>query len=62
MKHRTAIANQQRGLLAEYGIVLPKGLGYLRKRVASIAEVAEQFFDGRCQSVRLPTVSGTDYS
>lgn len=29
MKHRTATGNQLRGLLAEYGIVLPKGLRYL---------------------------------
>jgi transposase len=27
MKQRTAQANQIRGLLAEYGIVIPKGIG-----------------------------------
>jgi transposase len=30
IKHRTAIGNQLRGLLAEYGVVIPKGLRYLR--------------------------------
>jgi transposase len=42
LKHRTAIGNQLRGLLAEYGIVLPKGLRYLRTKVPSILEDAEQ--------------------
>lgn len=30
IKHRTATGNQLRGLLAEYGVVIPKGLCYLR--------------------------------
>jgi len=42
MKHRTATGNQLRGLLAEYGIVLPKGLRYLRTQVPMILEDAEQ--------------------
>lgn len=42
MKHRTATGNQLRGLLAEYGIVLPKGLRYLRAQVPMILEDAEQ--------------------
>jgi transposase len=31
MKQRTAQGNQIRGLLAEYGVVVPKGLSYLDK-------------------------------
>ncbi|MES9830609.1 MAG: IS110 family transposase [Candidatus Thiodiazotropha sp. DIVDIV] len=42
MKHRTATGNQLRGLLAEYGIVLPKGLHYLRAQVTLILEDADQ--------------------
>lgn len=38
---RTALNNQIRGLLAEYGIVLPKGLATLRKRLPEILEDAE---------------------
>ncbi len=41
MKHRTATGNQLRGLLAEYGIVLPKGLRHLRSQVPLILEDAE---------------------
>jgi transposase len=42
IKHRSATGNQLRGLLAEYGIVLPKGLRYLRAQVPLILEDAEQ--------------------
>ncbi|MEW8525578.1 MAG: IS110 family transposase [Candidatus Thiodiazotropha endolucinida] len=42
MKHRTATSNQLRGLLAEYGVILPKGLRYLRAQVPDILEDAEQ--------------------
>ncbi|MDH5803363.1 MAG: IS110 family transposase [Gammaproteobacteria bacterium] len=42
MKHRTATSNQLRGLMAEYGIVLPKGLSHLRKQVPHILEDAQQ--------------------
>lgn len=38
LKHRTDIANQLRGLLAEYGIVLPKQLNNLRKQVPQVLE------------------------
>ena len=34
VKARTAQANQIRGLLAEFGIVIPKGIGHIAKRVA----------------------------
>ena len=38
---RTALCNQVRGLLAEYGIVLPKGVGAIRKRLPELLEDAE---------------------
>ena len=38
---RTAQANQIRGLLLEYGIVIPKGIGYVRKELPFILEDAE---------------------
>jgi len=38
---RTAQANQVRGLLLEYGIVIPKGISYVRKAIPSILEDAE---------------------
>lgn len=38
---RTAVCNQLRGLLAEYGIVLPKGVTTLRKRIPELLEDGE---------------------
>jgi len=38
---RTALCNQLRGLLAEYGIVLPQGVGAVRKRVPELLKEAE---------------------
>jgi transposase len=38
---RTALCNQLRGLLAEYGIVLPQGVGAVRKGVPELLEDAE---------------------
>jgi transposase len=38
---RTAQANQVRGVLMEYGIVIPKGISYIRKALPSILEDAE---------------------
>lgn len=40
-KERTALVNQVRGLLAEYGIVINKGVGAVRKRLPEILEDAE---------------------
>ena len=36
--HRTALTNQIRGLLAEYGIVLPIGISHVRNRLAEIVD------------------------
>lgn len=39
--NRTALANQLRGLLAEYGVIIAKGIGHLRKQLPLILEAAE---------------------
>lgn len=41
IKQRTALSNQIRGFLAEYGLVIPKGLSYIRKILPDILEDAE---------------------
>jgi transposase len=38
---RTALCNQLRGLLAEYGLVLPKGINLLRRRLPELLEDGE---------------------
>lgn len=38
---RTALCNQLRGLLAEYGIVVPQGVGRLRRRIPELLEDGE---------------------
>ena len=38
---RTALSNQLRGLLAEYGVVLPRGVGSLRRRLPALLEDGE---------------------
>lgn len=40
-KERGALANQIRGLLAEYGVVMNKGVGAVRKKLPEILEDAE---------------------
>ena len=46
VKARTAQANQIRGLLAEYGIVLPQGIGHVVRRVPGIIEDGENDLPG----------------
>ncbi|MHB8348551.1 MAG: IS110 family RNA-guided transposase [Acidiferrobacterales bacterium] len=41
VKARTAQANQIRGLLAEFGVVIPKSITYIAQRLPSILEDAE---------------------
>ena len=43
---RTAQANQLRGLLAEFGIVMPKGIHFLQPRMPGILEDAENGLPG----------------
>ena len=46
VKARTAQANQIRGLLAEFGIVIPKGIGHIAKRLPEILEDGENELPG----------------
>jgi transposase len=46
VRARTAQANQVRGLLAEFGIVVPKGIGYLERQVPELIEDAENELTG----------------
>ena len=41
VSQRTALANQMRGFLFEYGLVLQQGIGTLRRRVVELVEDAE---------------------
>jgi transposase len=38
---RTALCNQLRGLLAEYGLIMPRGVHILRRRIPELLEDAE---------------------
>jgi transposase len=46
VKARTAQANQIRGLLAEYGIVIPQGIAHIAKRLPEILEDGENGLPG----------------
>jgi transposase len=46
VKTRTAQANQIRGLLAEYGIVIPQGIAHIAKRLPEILEDGENELPG----------------
>jgi transposase len=46
VKARTAQANQIRGLLAEFGIVIPKGIGHIATHVPEILEDGENGLPG----------------
>jgi len=46
VKARTAQANQVRGLLAEYGIVMPQGIGHITKRLPEILEDVDNDLPG----------------
>ena len=46
VKERTAQANQIRGLLAEYGIVIPQGIGHIAKSLPEILEDGENGLPG----------------
>ena len=41
IQERTALVNQTRGLLMEYGIIIPQGIGKVRKLLPEILENAE---------------------
>ncbi|MDP2829450.1 MAG: IS110 family transposase [Sulfuricellaceae bacterium] len=46
VKARTALANQIRGLLSEYGIVMPQGIAHLYRRLPEILEDGENDLPG----------------
>ena len=46
VKARTAQANQIRGLLAEFGLIIPQGIGYIAKRVPELLEDASNELPG----------------
>jgi len=46
VKARTAQANQMRGLLSEFGIVMPQGIRSINKRMSDILEDAENGLPG----------------
>jgi len=46
VKARTAQANQIRGLLGEYGLVVPQGIAYISQRVPALIEDAENDLPG----------------
>ena len=46
VKARTAQANQIRGLLAEYGIIIPQGISHIAKRLPDILEDGENGLPG----------------
>lgn len=46
VKARTAQANQMRGLLSEFGIVMPQGIRSINKRMSDILEDAENSLPG----------------
>ena len=46
VKGRTAQANQIRGLLGEFGIVIPQGIGHIAKRLPEILEDGENGLPG----------------
>lgn len=48
---RTALANQLRGLLAEYGLVLPQGISHLRQALPGILEDASNNLPGLAREV-----------
>lgn len=46
VRQRTALVNRLRGLLAEYGLVMPKGIGHARRQIPELLEDAENGLSG----------------
>jgi len=51
VKMRTALANQLRGVLGEYGFVVPQGIGRVRKAIPLIVEDAENGLSALCREL-----------
>ena len=58
VKARTAQANQIRGLLAEYGVVIPQGISHIAKRLPAILEDGENDLPGAFRAL-LQRLGGT---
>ena len=56
VKARTAQGNQIRGLLAEFGILIPKGIGHIAKRLPEILEDGENTLPGMSAATRAITL------
>ncbi|MCP4284002.1 MAG: IS110 family transposase [Gammaproteobacteria bacterium] len=46
LQERTALCNQLRGLLAEYGLILPRGINVVRRRLPELLEDGENGLSG----------------
>jgi hypothetical protein len=59
VKARTAQANQIRGLLGEYGLIVPQGIAYIAERVPTLIEDASNDLPGRsgCSSTDCWSIS-----
>jgi transposase len=51
VKARTAQGNQIRGLLSEYGIVMPQGIGHITKRLPEILEDGQSELPGQFRAL-----------
>src|SRR5262249_10321803 len=51
VKMRTALANQLRGGLGEYGVVVPQGIGRIRKAIPLLVEDAENGLSDLCREL-----------
>jgi transposase len=51
VKMRTALANQLRGVLGEYGFVVPQGIGRIRKAIPLIVEDADNGLSDLCREL-----------
>jgi transposase len=51
VKMRTALANQLRGVLGEYGFVVPQGIGHVRKAIPGIVEDAANGLSDLCREL-----------
>ncbi len=51
VKARTAQANQIRGLLAEFGLIVPRGITFILERVPGVLEDAQQELPGNFRAL-----------
>ena len=51
VRARTAQANQIRGLLSEFGLIIPQGIGYIAKRVPELLEEASNELPGTVRAL-----------